>query len=152
MNSRQKGALWLGIAVFCGLGLYPPWVQPLPETAQPITRALGRAWLFGSPTEPAVADCWALKPTPTELTGNEIGRRIMISPEGSNPIQAWRDSLDRWEACIDNATIEPVPFARIDTQRLAVEWILVGVVTAGLVLTLGGALPPTEPATDRGAR
>ena len=130
MNVKQKGALWLGIAVFCTLGLYPPWVQPMPETTQPIVRAVGRAWLFGSPKEPAVADCWALKPTHTEVTG--IIRRMML-PESS------RDSLDRWEACIDNAKIEPVPFARIDILRLAVEWILVGVVTAGLVLTLGGA-------------
>ena len=134
MNVKQKGALWLGIAVFCAAGLYPPWVQPMPETTQPVVRAVGRAWLFGSPTELEVAACSALEP---DWEGSMYERFAPGFP------QALRDSLERWQACVDSAaasaTLQPVTFARIDIRRLAVEWILVSVVTAGLVLTLGGA-------------
>ena len=155
MNVRQKRALWLGIALFCGLGLYPPWVQ---LSAHSPPTFFGHAFLF---REPAVVDCdylfseWSDHKQREERLREEGATGAWLGMMGS-PYHLERFSCeliadginsDRAEALAAAAAagvplygFPSVPLtshsAALDTTRLLVEWTLVLVVTIGALLTL----------------
>ena len=49
MNWRQRIALWIGLAAFSLLGLFPPWVFVFHSTQMQFERPMGMACIFNPP-------------------------------------------------------------------------------------------------------
>ena len=103
---RQKLTLWAGIVVFAGMGLYPPWIQEFRTPRNPETLITFRFPI--GPTSGSYYWIFGHPPVPTWI-------RVGFG-------DFWSDG--------------PPPLsARLDIARLAVQWIVLGVVTAGLLWT-----------------
>jgi len=61
MNRKQKCAIWLGLALFIGMGIFPPWIEHFDTTWDSShqmrigPRSGGYHWIFSPPTIPTWA-------------------------------------------------------------------------------------------------
>lgn len=119
MNRKQKTCLLVGITVIVVMGLYPPWVLESKEiwarkpkyTLEPGPYS----WIGSPPTRPA---------TYKEVI--DWDKSIWIEAEGKYGFIAHKQEL-----------VKPAATARfIDLYRLGLQYFVVAVVTAGLIVIL----------------
>lgn len=108
MNKNQKIALWVGIAVFVAVGLYPPWVKVVESGPHKGKYDLGYGLIFDPPPY--------IKSVSTEQSD-----KFDFSSVEDYMREKEKD-------------ITPV---QIDLTRLLIQWVVVAVITLGLILTLG---------------
>ena len=107
MNKKQIVSMWLGIIVFVLMGLFPPWIIDVPWNAKPGPFAGGRI----------------------DFEYGFIISHSLQLPTSSNIENNFeKKSETHTDIVLDIRH-------RIDFPTLIIQWLIVGAITIGLVLT-----------------
>lgn len=112
MNLKQKLVVWLGLLLFGGMGVYPPWVQSFRYPSENLSfpeRSQGYSWIWEPPSAPE----WIYKKY------QELG-------QGDRKLSAFEVAVGFSEFWA----------TRIDHSRLLVQWAVVVAAVFGLACTL----------------
>ncbi len=122
MNRKQKTCLLVGIAAIVAMGLFPPWVLERRVSRDKYTTEPGPySWIGNPPREPA------------EYKTEEVydwNKAIWL-----NAVKKYKEPIPtKYKKELVNRSVE-VRF--IDLYRLGVQYFVVAVTTAGLIIIFG---------------
>ena len=111
MNKKQKFSLWLGILVFCLMGIYPPWCHSLDYRNRLYFEAPGGYSLIFRPPVYRFFD-------------------VNINQETSVPPPTPEFEIDHI------SILKRSTETHIDLTRLIIQWLCVISITLGFIITL----------------
>lgn len=143
MNRKQLVALWIGIALFVGVGLYPPWVytvQSVQGVASKNPASYAPLWappLHTAFSIPSLEDVFLGRDT-------EEGLRKAVQDEG-DPFGPPSKRELRRRAEVSHK-VAPSDARRgkgieIDLTRLVLQLVMIALLTGGAVLTMADKKP-----------
>lgn len=126
MNRKQKICLWIGIAAIVAMGLFPPWVlERRVDTNKYITEPGPYSWIGDAPVRAAETK-----------TIYHPAFHPVRDPDDSNYVWLLRKMGGTRKAKYTTTTIRCEARARfIDLYRLGIQYFIVAVVTASLIIT-----------------
>jgi hypothetical protein len=132
MNSKQKITIWIGTIIAVGMGLYPPWTQSwsTPTSSAAFKGTIGNgagaySWIWEPPGTPALVYQRFRDPEDPDDDMDDTLRGFLRQMRN---VGLWR--------------------SHIDTSRLLVQWVTLGILVAALVLTLADRESTTQAEQD----